>query len=60
MTNCVNCGAPLHGNVCEYCGTEYGLNHGEMDSDKKIHEEVFVWTDCNGIIHRSLINMSGK
>lgn len=22
-TNCVNCGAALHGNVCEYCGTEY-------------------------------------
>lgn len=23
MTNCKNCGAPLHGNRCEYCGTEY-------------------------------------
>lgn len=23
MTNCVNCGAPLHGNKCQYCGTEY-------------------------------------
>ena len=23
ITNCKNCGAPLHGNVCEYCGTEY-------------------------------------
>ena len=23
LTNCVNCGAPLHGNKCEYCGTEY-------------------------------------
>lgn len=22
-TNCVNCGAVLHGNQCEYCGTEY-------------------------------------
>lgn len=22
-TNCVNCGAILHGNQCEYCGTEY-------------------------------------
>lgn len=26
MTNCVNCGAILHGNVCEYCGTEYSQN----------------------------------
>lgn len=23
MTNCVNCGAPLKGLKCEYCGTEY-------------------------------------
>ena len=25
-TNCVNCGAPLHGHVCEYCGTEYDIS----------------------------------
>ena len=24
-TNCVNCGAVLHGNQCEYCGTEYNI-----------------------------------
>lgn len=23
MTNCINCGAVLHGDKCEYCGTEY-------------------------------------
>lgn len=23
LTNCKNCGAPLHGCTCEYCGTEY-------------------------------------
>lgn len=23
MTNCVNCGAILHGSKCEYCETEY-------------------------------------
>lgn len=22
-TNCINCGAVLHGRKCEYCGTEY-------------------------------------
>ena len=22
-TNCKNCGAPLHGDKCEYCGSEY-------------------------------------
>lgn len=26
MTNCVNCGAILHGDKCEYCGTEYNNN----------------------------------
>lgn len=26
MTNCINCGAILHGNKCEYCGTEYKNN----------------------------------
>lgn len=24
QTNCKNCGAPLTGCVCEYCGTDYG------------------------------------
>lgn len=23
LTNCKNCGAPLHSNRCEFCGTEY-------------------------------------
>lgn len=22
-TNCVNCGAPLHGHICKFCDTEY-------------------------------------
>lgn len=34
MTNCINCGAPLHGNKCEYCGTEYGNN---FDSNNHIN-----------------------
>ena len=24
MTNCINCGAPITGDKCEYCGTVYG------------------------------------
>ena len=23
MTNCPNCGAPLHGHKCDYCGTKH-------------------------------------
>ena len=26
IKNCVNCGAPLHGIRCDYCGTEYDEN----------------------------------
>ena len=33
LTNCKNCGAVLHGNKCEYCGTEYGSACG-ADNDK--------------------------
>lgn len=25
MTNCINCGAPMHGYICEYCGTDFGF-----------------------------------
>lgn len=32
MTNCQNCGAPLVGGRCEYCGT---LSH---DAEEKIQE----------------------
>ena len=28
IKNCINCGAPLHGRKCEYCGTEYTENGG--------------------------------
>ena len=31
LTNCKNCGAPLHGSVCEYCGTFYMENHIYMN-----------------------------
>lgn len=55
MTNCVNCGAPLHGSVCEYCGTEYNLNPADKDSVKDSYEDVDVWIDCNGVIHRSIV-----
>lgn len=30
VINCKNCGAPLNGNRCEYCGTEYVDNSKEL------------------------------
>ena len=26
MTNCPNCGAPIKGHTCEYCGTTFGID----------------------------------
>lgn len=52
MTNCVNCGAILHGNVCEYCGTEYG---GSKEKSKSDEPEFDAWIDCDGILHRTVI-----
>lgn len=36
MTNCVNCGAILKGNVCEYCGTRY--ESGSITADFKSND----------------------
>lgn len=36
-TNCVNCGAPLAGSECQYCGTEYA---DASDSVKKQKAEL--------------------
>lgn len=38
MTNCINCGAPLQGNRCAYCDTEYNnVELIEMDISSKPH-----------------------
>ena len=30
---CSQCGAPLHGHICEYCGTEYNDDHENRKND---------------------------
>ncbi len=30
---CSQCGAPLHGHTCEYCGTEYNDDHENRKND---------------------------
>lgn len=54
MTNCVNCGAILHGNKCEYCGTEYE-NSDYTDSNNS-YDDIDSWTDCDGVLHRTINN----
>ena len=40
MTNCINCGAVLHGNRCEYCGTVYQDGDEMLDEIRKINLEL--------------------
>lgn len=42
MTNCINCGAPINGNKCEYCGTVYRNRRGDemLDEIRKINMEL--------------------
>lgn len=37
ITNCPNCGAPLKGGKCEYCGTE--IHHIDEDAIRKLELE---------------------
>lgn len=68
MKNCVNCGAILHGNKCEYCGTEYKDEKIRVDFGKndymgtmKINgEEIPVYIGhmegflCQGLYGRNI------
>lgn len=48
---CINCGAPLHGTKCEYCGTEYG-NEGFTGNFAPYIGEITV----NGEVFRCYIS----
>ena len=39
-TNCVNCGAPLHGGKCEYCGTEYPMLRKAAFPEPRMRTEI--------------------
>lgn len=40
---CINCGAPLHSNICDYCGTEYEIddNCNHTQNGKQINEFIY-------------------
>lgn len=52
-TNCRNCGAPLRGSVCEYCGTYYGgqvfmkvdVNLSKEEMQRMVQELKKHWSD---------------
>lgn len=35
-TNCINCGAPLNNNKCDYCGTKYTLDEFGQINEYKV------------------------
>ena len=41
MTNCPNCGAVRTGNVCQYCGTQYGVDLSP-DPDKIVISVLYA------------------
>ena len=41
--NCINCGAVLHGNKCEYCGTEYTGETITAKFNENSHTIHFRW-----------------
>ena len=51
-TNCVNCGAPLHGHICEYCGTEYDIPKLSPKLDEKTAAlyDAYKKTGGNGAV----------
>lgn len=70
MTNCINCGAILHGNVCEYCGTEYNnvaisanfQSDGYFGTLRTNNEEIPVYignTENRMIEHEHWIDCGG-
>ena len=40
---CINCGAPLHSNICDYCGTEYEIddNCNHTQKGKRINDFIY-------------------
>lgn len=41
MTNCPNCGAPITGEKCEYCGTVF---------EEKTLETQILYADCKPVM----------
>jgi hypothetical protein len=68
MRNCVNCGAPLRGGTCEYCGTVYEKRHNSFnaviyDPDDEIETGVLndtSFTATHSDVLRGKLTMGGR
>ena len=68
LKKCINCGAILHGNICEYCGTEYSdngisatFNEGDYMGELKIsNETINVYIAQADIMHPDIFEYGDK
>ena len=55
--NCPNCGAPVIGRVCEYCGTRHAQENEHIRIDAKAeYTDVFSW---DGSVHYRFLTERG-
>ena len=64
MTNCINCGAPLHGDKCAYCGTEYRngafvCDLGKNDFTGKLIVDGKDYSVYLGHVEGNLVSLGG-
>ncbi len=53
-TNCPNCGAPLNGSKCEYCGTE--IHHVDEDVIRQLeYEKLRVQSQIDNIRQTTML-----
>lgn len=49
MTNCPNCGAPITGDVCEYCGTMHdtGITFHVVPPKRLLYDSFLLSQQCS-------------
>lgn len=56
MTNCINCGAILTSNKCEYCGTEYKTDKkNNVNIEGNVVDDFIVNLTINGLTSKFYI-----
>ena len=54
---CVNCGRPLNGNICDYCGTDYRTDE---EKEKIECDHLFESVKCEESIKDMTVNLLFK
>jgi predicted amidophosphoribosyltransferase len=57
ITNCPNCGAPITGSRCEYCGTVFKFNNDRISKLKMENQVLQNLIVTNELYRRALDDM---